>query len=336
MILRIKHTSNFTTLANTMLNDRTISFKARGLLAHMLSLPDNWKFYRKELASHSDRDGESAVSSALKELIEAGYITYFQKKKGTGEWAEVEWEVREIPNELPQRGFPRTEKPRTEKPPLLSTNRLNTNRLSTNKAFDAEDLPVRLGSNKDISTAWRNYVQSRSAKSKKITPLAYKMLVKKMLAHSPTEIVAALERSVMNGWTGVFFNESAASRPTPREEGPAAEMSPWAQKLYVFTNECLHDGSMTEGFAEQLVAAMKAWHKDLPRSKRNPEVGPNTRLSDDAMFSRWLTFLKEKQQSGFVLQSPQQLRIGQARWNEFVRDCERYTMYSFRSGEYLG
>lgn len=57
-----------------MLSDVRLSFKARGLLAFMLTRPDDWKFYSKDLLQHSSKEGICAIYSAIKELIRFGYI----------------------------------------------------------------------------------------------------------------------------------------------------------------------------------------------------------------------------------------------------------------------
>lgn len=232
MIFRNRHEKNFTVLSNEMLNDKTISFKARGLLSFMLSRPTDWQFYYAEIESHSDCDGGTSIMSGIRELIKAGYVTRKQTKGTDGKWNHCAWDVWEAPQaekpctEKPYTEKPCTEKPCTENPPLLSTNRrIRTERKGSNNkekgfsekdSFDPEDLPAHLGKDPSITEAWIRYVQSRREKNQKITQIAYKMLVKKMMSRTPEEIVNALDRSVMNGWTGVFFNNDNPAKGTYR------------------------------------------------------------------------------------------------------------------------
>lgn len=72
-VTRSHPTSRFTVLPNDALEDERLSFKARGLLAYLLSRPDGWSTDSSELATHGP-DGRTAVLSALKELEEAGYL----------------------------------------------------------------------------------------------------------------------------------------------------------------------------------------------------------------------------------------------------------------------
>lgn len=77
-----KHTrNNFTVINNNIFMDRTLSFKAKGLLCQLLSLPDTWKFTEKGLVALST-DGMSSVRSAIKELENAKYL-HRERVRGT-------------------------------------------------------------------------------------------------------------------------------------------------------------------------------------------------------------------------------------------------------------
>ena len=70
----------FTIIDNDIINDPRMHLKALGLFAYMWSKPDDWQFYISEIATHF-KDGESAVSSAMKELMELGYLMIMFSKK---------------------------------------------------------------------------------------------------------------------------------------------------------------------------------------------------------------------------------------------------------------
>ena len=55
------------------LNENRLSLKAKGLLAYLLSLPDDWKVYIKELEKHH-KDGRESISTAINELIKHKYM----------------------------------------------------------------------------------------------------------------------------------------------------------------------------------------------------------------------------------------------------------------------
>jgi len=86
---------NFTILPNATLNDRRLSWEARGMLAYLLSKPDHWKVVPKALVNETSA-GKSVVYRILKELEEAGYITSEQKHADDGTFSEIERVVHEI------------------------------------------------------------------------------------------------------------------------------------------------------------------------------------------------------------------------------------------------
>ncbi len=71
-IHRSAHTRNFTVLPNILLQDRRLSYTARGLLADLLSRPDGWREDGRHMADSSPQ-GRGAIRKALKELTQAGY-----------------------------------------------------------------------------------------------------------------------------------------------------------------------------------------------------------------------------------------------------------------------
>lgn len=126
-IIRTKRTKNFTVLNNDLIRDSRLSFKARGLLQYMLSMPDDWKFYVSELAKHSSKEGESAIKTGLEELEELGYMRRIQRRESNGKFGAVDWEVLDEPAFSPEVDYPLADKPTAEKPladnrPLLRTN----------------------------------------------------------------------------------------------------------------------------------------------------------------------------------------------------------------------
>lgn len=136
MIIRAKRKTNFTMISNTGLSDKNLSFKAKGVLAYMLSLPDDWVFYETELTNHAT-DGRDSVRSALKELEKHGYLVREQSRTKGGKFSEIDWRVYDEPStENPSTVKPSAVNPTSENPTLLNTNKPNTNKLNTNNTKD--------------------------------------------------------------------------------------------------------------------------------------------------------------------------------------------------------
>ncbi|WP_329119246.1 helix-turn-helix domain-containing protein [Streptomyces sp. NBC_01465] len=67
------HARNFTVLPNAALRDPSLSFTARGILCHLLSLPDGAREDVRTLADRYPRIGRRGVAKAMDELIDRGY-----------------------------------------------------------------------------------------------------------------------------------------------------------------------------------------------------------------------------------------------------------------------
>ena len=72
-------------IPNNLVNDITISWKAKGLFCHMASKPDYWNFTVASLATKFP-DGKAAIFAALKELKDSGWIIYIKRANGQGKY----------------------------------------------------------------------------------------------------------------------------------------------------------------------------------------------------------------------------------------------------------
>ena len=121
-IYRIHKEDNYVIVDKAFLLNEKISLKAKGLLALLLSYPDNWQFYEAEIVQHA-ADKANSLSSGLKELIENGYIVRKLGKDETGKFKGYEYHIYEKPI---------TEKPITENSVLLN-NKDTKNKDTKNK-----------------------------------------------------------------------------------------------------------------------------------------------------------------------------------------------------------
>jgi len=97
IIRKAKNKENpYAQIAKTAVQDKRLTWKATGLLAYILSLPDDWQIYAVDLARRK-ADGISATRSALKELATAGYIELISSRNEKGKYIKHEHLVHENP-----------------------------------------------------------------------------------------------------------------------------------------------------------------------------------------------------------------------------------------------
>ena len=60
-------------VANEVLKDKNLSFKAKGLYAYLFSKPDKWDFSSTRMVLETT-DGRKAIMGMLTELEESGYL----------------------------------------------------------------------------------------------------------------------------------------------------------------------------------------------------------------------------------------------------------------------
>lgn len=127
---RNKLKDGFTTIPNSIVNDREISAKAKGVLLYLASKPDTWRFFMEDIRNHFT-DGATAIQSAVKELEKAGYLTRKRvSDTATGKWAGYDWILHDRKNR--QTGNPSAGEPISRKSGSYS-NTEDSNTDSSNK-----------------------------------------------------------------------------------------------------------------------------------------------------------------------------------------------------------
>ena len=126
-ILRKTNRDRYTVIDNSLFMNHELSYKAKGLLCQMLSLPDGWEFSVEGLATLSS-DGVTVVRTALSELEINNYLRRNKVRGSDGRMAGIEY----IVSEIPISDLPISENPISVNRPQLNTKELNTKELNTN------------------------------------------------------------------------------------------------------------------------------------------------------------------------------------------------------------
>jgi len=98
-ILHIQKRDNpFAMIDRACLDDARLSWKARGILAYLLSKPDTWEVRTTDLVARSDHDGRDAIRAALRELVTCGYAELQPIQGEDGRMHGKKYLISEIPH----------------------------------------------------------------------------------------------------------------------------------------------------------------------------------------------------------------------------------------------
>ena len=118
-----KKRNKYTQVANAVINDPLLSWKAKGILIYLLSKGRSWRPTVKDIINHGTT-GRDGVYSGVQELVKLGYASWRVRPRKTGHFVGAELDIFENRKNRP----PHTEKPdvvkavtpHTEKPDVVT------------------------------------------------------------------------------------------------------------------------------------------------------------------------------------------------------------------------
>lgn len=114
-VFRVQKTKDFTVMSNHHLKNKDLSLRSKGLLSFMLSLPEDWDYSLKGLAT-LNKEGIDAIRSAINELEAFGYIERSRVRNEKGQLGENEYIIHELPiSPEPKQTEPTLENPTLDK-----------------------------------------------------------------------------------------------------------------------------------------------------------------------------------------------------------------------------
>ena len=87
-ILHKHQRTTYTIVDNAALRDTSLSWRATGMLAYLLSLPNNWNVNIEHL-TRQKTDGRTATRSTLQELKDTGYVVLEETRDKLGQFHRV-------------------------------------------------------------------------------------------------------------------------------------------------------------------------------------------------------------------------------------------------------
>ena len=137
--IRVVKDKNYTVINNEFIRRPDLSWKSKGILVYILSLPDDWNINLNEVMNHAT-EGESAFRSGWKELNSAGYVerkpVRDKKNKIITHWETIVYENADVARKKPHSENPQVDNQDVDNQDvdnrkLLSTEELSTEELST-------------------------------------------------------------------------------------------------------------------------------------------------------------------------------------------------------------
>ncbi len=211
---RSEKTADYTQLSNSMLRDERLSFKARGILAMILSNSDTWEVYHGWLEERGT-EGREAIRSGVQELERFGYVTYAEIRRG-GQFISRMWVWHERPvsedkrtdrtnwkapqDGKPSDGLPSDGKPSPKKTiPSEDHQKEELALISETDRKNGTATPASLSSLPDFAPAWKEFTETRKKKRKPLTDRASASILNR-LAERPQSAIVAVDAMLEFGW----------------------------------------------------------------------------------------------------------------------------------------
>lgn len=137
-VFKIEKNKNYTIMSNYHLRDRNLTYKAKGLLSFMLSLPEDWDYSLNGLVAVS-KESKDGIRSILKELQDHHYLE-IKKVRGNKGYFEYNYLIYEIPHFINRENVknnPDTENPYLDVPDMEMPTQINTK-----KEIDKDDKSI--------------------------------------------------------------------------------------------------------------------------------------------------------------------------------------------------
>jgi len=98
MIFKIKKiVPPYTQVHNNIIDNPSLSGKAKWILIYLLSKPENWQVFERDITNHCT-DKRDSIRSGIHELMTAGYIVRGERQRNErGHLKGYEYEVHEMP-----------------------------------------------------------------------------------------------------------------------------------------------------------------------------------------------------------------------------------------------
>lgn len=245
-LFKINKTKNYTVMSNYHLRDKNLSLKAKGLLSLMLSLPEEWDYSIQGLVQIV-QENETAVKSALNELMRTGYLVRLKlmptkDENGNVIRAKIEYEynIYEKPNK--ENCNQKVENQDIENQGIESLgveNQVQINKEVQSKENKKETVSKdtakreaylegfidRYSESERLKEKIRTFIEYRKSKRSPMSEVAVKIMLNKLRGFTEDEQIDAIETAIMSNWDGVFPKHTYKKQESIQEKHNVAHKS---------------------------------------------------------------------------------------------------------------
>lgn len=206
--------NRFWVIPNQLLNNKDVSWKAKGLYWYLQSKPDNWDFAVNRICIDW-KDWEKWVRSWIQELEK---IWYLQRNKFKD--AKWKWDIEYILYDTPI-----AENRQWTQPQPIAENRHAENRHAENRQTNKERNSKKEISkkeniyreksffeNNELNNMFIDFLDNRKDLKKPATKRAIEMLIKKINKwlenYSVEDVISCIEMSITKSWTDIYIKDS--------------------------------------------------------------------------------------------------------------------------------
>lgn len=243
----------------------SLSWKAKGILTHLLTRPDDWLFYESELVKHS-KDGRDSLRAGIDELIAQGYLKRSRIRSKKGTLGAMEYIVHEFPLKentqkseeytyvSPTSDFPTQVNPTLENPLLLNNNLTKNDNTDIYRAFSETAHTHTLSPNNKImeskncaneAIVGEDVVKSMDSDSKDDCCIIYIMENKDLVLPIETQNPSKINNILKKDLDTLSDSQKANNKPkrmasTLHEDWTLSkELKQWAREVSGWTDEAI-------------------------------------------------------------------------------------------------
>ena len=221
-VVRSGRRDSFTVLYNSMITDKRLSLKAKGLFAVMMSRPEGWEFSVSGLAAFTGV-GKDAIRNTLMELEQVGYLIREQGHKDDGTFGGNVYILQDIApplsgkpdnGEIPLSGNTDDGENRQREIPLSGNPTQRNKDLKKRKTKEPPIIPHEvweaieryIGDDPEYRDAFDGFLSNRIAMKKPVkTARAINAIINRLRTAGLREVeIAMLDKATVNNWLTVY------------------------------------------------------------------------------------------------------------------------------------